>query len=49
MKEKKRSKEQQRFIDYLDKAIAEYTAKHGNDYDELYELIEIERTRLNNN
>ena len=39
MKEKKRSKEQQRFIDYLDKAIAEYTAKHGNDYDELYELI----------
>lgn len=46
MKEKKRSKEQQRFIDYLDKAIAEYTAKHNNDYDELYELISLERTEI---
>lgn len=43
---KKRSKEQQRFIDYLDKAIAEYTAKYGNDTDELYELISLERTKI---
>ena len=46
MKTKKRSKEQQRVIDYLDKAIAEYTAKHGNDYDELYKTIRIERTEI---
>jgi hypothetical protein len=42
----KRSKEMQRIIDYLDKAIAEYNAKYGNDYDERYELIRQERTEL---
>ena len=46
MKTKKRSKEQQRVIDYLDYAIAEYTAKHGNDYDEMYEMIRQERTKI---
>ena len=46
MKTKKRSKEQQRVIDYLDYAIAEYTAKHGNDYEEWYEMMRQERTNL---
>lgn len=43
---KKRSKETQRLIDYLDKAIAEYKARYGNDYDERYEMIRQERTEL---
>ena len=43
---KKLSKETQRVIDYLDKAIADYKAKCGNDYDERYELIRQERTEL---
>ena len=43
---KKLSKEQQRLIDFLDKAIAEYTAKYGNDYEEWYEMMRQERTNL---
>ena len=43
---KKQSKEMQRIIDYLDKAIAEYKAKYGDDYDERYKLIRQERTDL---
>ena len=43
---KKLSKEEKRFYEYLDKAIAEYTAKYGNDYDEWYEMMRNERTEL---